>query len=83
VVDRLVLTSIDSIPVRHGEQVMFQIEHPADYLNRVEDERARLERRARLLRALRGTVPPFNEAHERELRAVMREQLKAQTDSGQ
>jgi hypothetical protein len=62
---------------------MFQIEHPADYLNRVEDERARIERRANLLRALRGSTPPFSEATERELRTAMREQLQAQTDSGQ
>jgi hypothetical protein len=28
---------------------------------------------------LRGAAPPFGEATERELRAVMREQLQAQT----
>jgi hypothetical protein len=56
---------------------MFQIEHPTDYLFRVEAEQRRSERRASLLRALRGSVPPFGEATERELRAVMREQLEA------
>jgi hypothetical protein len=61
---------------------MFQIEHPTDYLSRVEAERRLIERRASLLRALRGSVPPFSEATERELRAVMRDQLQAQTDGG-
>jgi hypothetical protein len=60
---------------------MFYIEHPTDYLSRTEQERERLERGTRLLRALRGTTPPFSEATERELRSLMREQLKAQTDS--
>jgi hypothetical protein len=58
---------------------MFLIEHPDDYLARIEDEHRRAERRAELLRALRGAAPPFGEATERELRAVMREQLQAQT----
>ncbi len=61
---------------------MFQIEHPTDFLNRTEQERERTERRARLLRALRGSAPPFGETTERELRNLMREQLQAQTDSG-
>jgi hypothetical protein len=56
---------------------MFSIEHPDDYLTRIEDERRRIERRASLLRALRGATPPFSETTERELRAVMREQLRA------
>jgi hypothetical protein len=60
---------------------MFYIEHPTDYLTRTAQERERIERRARLLRALRGNTPPFSEATERELRSLMREQLKAQTDS--
>ena len=59
---------------------MFQIEHPTDFMDRTEQERERIERRARLLRALRGTTPPFGEATERELRNLMREQLKAQTE---
>ena len=61
---------------------MFQIEHPTDYLSRTEQERERIERRERLLRALRGAAPPFSEATERELRTVMREQLEAQTAGG-
>ena len=61
---------------------MFQIEHPTDYLSRTEQERELIERRARLLRALRGATPPFSEATERDLRAVMREQLAAQTEGG-
>lgn len=56
---------------------MFMIEHPTDYLSRIDDERRRMERRAALLRALRGATPPFSQATERELRAVMREQLEA------
>ncbi len=59
---------------------MFYIEHPTDFLNRTEQEQERIERRARLLRALRGTTPPFGEATERELRNLMREQLEAQTE---
>jgi len=61
---------------------MFQIEHPTDYLNRVEAERDRIDRRNRLLRALRGSTPPFSQGTEEELRRVMREQLRAQTDAG-
>jgi hypothetical protein len=61
---------------------MFQIEHPDDYLSRIDKDRERIERRNRLVRALRGSTPPFNEATEAELRSVMREQLKAQTESG-
>lgn len=61
---------------------MFQIEHPTDFLSRTEQERERIERRARLLRALRGATPPFSEATDRELRIVMREQLEAQTEGG-
>lgn len=61
---------------------MFQIEHPTDYLNRVEAERERIDRRNRLIRALRGSTPPFSQATERELRAVMTEQLHAQTETG-
>jgi hypothetical protein len=56
---------------------MFQIEHPTDYLSRIDGERRRMERRAALIRALRGATPPFSEATERELRSVMREQLEA------
>jgi hypothetical protein len=59
---------------------MFQIEHPTDYLSRIDDERRRIERRAALVRALRGATPPFSDATERELRAVMREQLEALAD---
>jgi hypothetical protein len=40
-----------------------------------------MERRAQLLRALRGATPPFSDATERELRSVMRRQLEAQTGS--
>ena len=56
---------------------MFQIEHPTDYLSRLEDERRLMERRAQLVRALRGATPPFSESTERELRTVMRRQLEA------
>jgi hypothetical protein len=56
---------------------MFQIEHPTDYLSRIDAERRRLERRAALIRALRGAAPPFGETTERELRALMREELEA------
>jgi hypothetical protein len=59
---------------------MFNIEHPDDYLSRVTQERERQERRARLLRALRGSTPPFSEATERELRTLMQEQLQTQTE---
>ncbi|MEX0629367.1 MAG: hypothetical protein WEE67_02910 [Chloroflexota bacterium] len=61
---------------------MFQVEHPTDYLNRIEAERERIDRRNRLLRALRGSTPPFSRATEQELRRVMREQLHAQTEAG-
>jgi hypothetical protein len=61
---------------------MFQIEHPTDYLNRVNDERTRIEKRNQLVRALRGSAPPFGGATEEQLRTVMRDQLQAQTDSG-
>jgi hypothetical protein len=57
---------------------MFWIEHPDDYLNRIDYERDLAERRNRLVRALRGGSPPFADATERELRAVMREQLRTQ-----
>jgi hypothetical protein len=56
---------------------MFNIEHPTDYLSRLDDERRLIERRSALVRALRGATPPFGEATERELRSVMREQLEA------
>jgi hypothetical protein len=61
---------------------MFQIEHPTDYLNRVDAERDRIDRRNRLMRALRGSTPPFSQATQRELRRVMTEQLHAQTEAG-
>lgn len=61
---------------------MFQIEHPDDYLSRIGQERERIEKRNRLMRALRGSAPPFSEATEAELRSIMREQLQAQTESG-
>lgn len=61
---------------------MFLIEHPDDYLNRIEVERQRIERRNTLIRALRGASPPFSTATERQLRAVMRDQLRAQEAHG-
>jgi hypothetical protein len=61
---------------------MFNIEHPDDYLSRVTEERERQERRARLLRALRGSTPPFSGTTEQELRQLMREQLRTQTEHG-
>jgi hypothetical protein len=61
---------------------MFQIEHPTDHMNRIEAERERIDRRNRLLRALRGSTPPFSQTTEQELRRVMREELHAQTEAG-
>ena len=56
---------------------MFLVEHPDDYLSRIEDERHRIDRRNTLIRALRGATPPFDTSTERQLRTVMREQLRA------
>jgi hypothetical protein len=61
---------------------MFQIEHPDDFLLRLDQDRRRIEERNRLIRALRGSTPPFSQATEHELRRVMREQLYAQTEAG-
>ena len=61
---------------------MFQIEHPDDYLDRLASERGRIEERNRLVRALRGSTPPFSETTERELRTVMRSQLEALAHGG-
>ena len=61
---------------------MFWIEHHKDYLDRLEAERKLVERRNELVRALRGSTPPFSEATEAELREVMREQLNVQTEPG-
>ncbi|HEY7451143.1 MAG TPA: hypothetical protein VIA02_01325 [Candidatus Limnocylindria bacterium] len=61
---------------------MFNIEHPDDYLDRVDADRGRIEERNRLMRALRGSTPPFDAATERELRDVMRRQLQAQSEPG-
>lgn len=61
---------------------MFFIEHPDDYLSRITQERERQERRGRLLRALRGSTPPFSDSTERELRSLMHEQLRTQTEHG-
>jgi hypothetical protein len=60
---------------------MFNIEHPDDYLARYEADRDRIEKRNRLARALRGATPPFDQPIEEELRAVMREQLRVQTEA--
>ena len=59
---------------------MFRIEHPDDYLARIEAERELRERRNRLARALRGSIPPFDGEVERELRRVMQESLRTQTE---
>ena len=61
---------------------MFLVEHPDDYLNRINDERDRTERRNRPVRALRGSTPPFGSVTEKELRTVMREQLRTRTAPG-
>jgi hypothetical protein len=61
---------------------MFWVEHPDDYLSRIDDERELIARRNRLVRALRGSTPPFDGATERELRSVIREQLRAHTEPG-
>jgi BMFP domain-containing protein YqiC len=61
---------------------MFRIEHPDDYLARISSERELHERRNRLARALRGAIPPFDDEVERELRQVMRDSLRTQTEPG-
>lgn len=61
---------------------MFQIEHPDDFLLRFDQDRRRIEERNRLMRALRGSAPPFSQATEQELRRLMRDQLHAQTEAG-
>ena len=61
---------------------MFRIEHPDDYLARITAERELHERRNRLARALRGSTPPFDGDVERELREVMQESLRVQTEPG-
>jgi hypothetical protein len=59
---------------------MFWVEHPDDYLNRIDYEEELMLRRNRLVRALRGSTPPFDSATEQQLRAVMREQLRTRTE---
>ena len=61
---------------------MFWIEHHKDFLDRMEADRQRVERRNQLVRALRGSTPPFSDAAEAQLREVMREQLNVQTEPG-
>lgn len=49
-------------------------QHPDDYLQRFNQERERIERRARLLRELRGAVPPFDGPSQRRLGDAVKEQ---------
>jgi hypothetical protein len=49
-------------------------QHPDDYLERFHQERERIERRARLLRELRGAVPPFDGPSQRRLEKALGEQ---------
>jgi len=53
--------------------VMFQFEHPEEYIERTTEERARRDRRIEQMRALRGSVPPFSGATEERLTASLRE----------
>jgi len=48
-------------------------QHPDDYLERFHAERERIERRARLLRELRGVVPPFDGPSRRRLAETLQE----------
>jgi hypothetical protein len=50
---------------------MFLFQHPEDYLQALEVERERAERRNRLLRELRGATPPFDGATTSRLAAAM------------
>ncbi len=61
---------------------MFWVEHPDDYLNRIDYERDLILRRNRLIRALRGSTPPFDSTTENQLRAVMQEQMRTRTEPG-
>lgn len=49
-------------------------QHPDDYLERFNQERERVERRSRLLRELRGAVPPFDGPSRLRLEETLREQ---------
>jgi len=53
---------------------MFLFQHPEEYLRSEAAERERGERRRRLLRELRGAVPPFGEGQSRRLAAAMAEE---------
>lgn len=55
---------------------MFLFQHPEEYLGAVTSERERIERRNRLLRELRGAVPPFGEGQTRRLAAALHETTK-------
>lgn len=52
---------------------MILYQHPDDYLKRFHEERGRMERRAQLLRALRGTTPPFDGPTQKRLEQVLPE----------
>lgn len=52
---------------------MFLFQHPEEYLRSLASDRERVERRNRLLRELRGSVPPFGEAQTRRLAAALAE----------
>ena len=50
---------------------MFLFHHPEDYLQALDVERERIERRNRLVRELRGATPPFDGATTSRLAAAM------------
>jgi len=52
---------------------MILYEHPDEYLRRLREEEARREHRDQLVRALRGTIPPFDEGRQQQLMKALRE----------
>lgn len=51
----------------------FLFQQPDEFLERFHGERRRAEERAQLLRALRGSTPPFDAAVQRRLDKAMAE----------
>ena len=58
------------------EAVMFQFEHPEEYVQRIRQEQARRDRRIEHLRALRSSVPPFRDVTDERLPASLRAPLR-------
>ena len=58
-------------------------EHPEEYLQHRAEEEARRDRRIELLRALRGSVPPFSAEAERKLAASLREPERRRVLAGE